>query len=150
MAVASKEAIQSRDAIVSNILDTSLAEVSNSLLLDPVALDEVLNPEMARDVTVDATRRQKRRISFGVDEGPAAQRSLSKDGARVDKTITKNPIEGPALLPMREVSSLRTLDATGPAKTVVVIHRSGRKTGRRIVMTSNPEAGELDAQYPTG
>eukprot|EP00171_Calliarthron_tuberculosum_P007098 IDg7098t1 len=125
-----------------------------------------------------ATRDQKRHISIDVDESPAAQRSHAEDGVRIDKPNAKKPDEGSAAMSMRislesryeytvmvraegidivlminvEAGgfSFNDVDATGPAKTMVVIRRPGRKTGRRTVRTSNPEESLLDVQYPTG
>eukprot|EP00171_Calliarthron_tuberculosum_P007075 IDg7075t1 len=100
---------------------------------------------MVRGASAEVPRGQKRRMSIDVDEAPAAQRSRAVDGARVDKTPLKNVSET-----LRLGFPFTDADATGPAKTVVVIRCPGRKTGRRTVMISNREAGEFYAQYPTG
>eukprot|EP00171_Calliarthron_tuberculosum_P011045 IDg11045t1 len=112
---------------------------------------------MVRGTNAEVPRRQKRRMSIDVDEAPAAQRSRSVDGARVDKPPLKKVSDTPAPMSIRvsldrryeyavvvRAEGIDTVpvvggeaggfpftdaDATRPAKTVVVICRPGRKTG---------------------
>eukprot|EP00171_Calliarthron_tuberculosum_P009391 IDg9391t1 len=151
-----------------NADDTS--EELNEITSDfPFALGNAQEESvMVRGASTEVPRGQKRRMSIDVDDAPAAQRSRVVDGAHVDKPTLKKVSDTPAPISIRVSLDRRyeyavvvraegidvvpvvggeaggfpftDADATRPAKTVVVIRRPGRKTGRRSVRTSNPES----------
>eukprot|EP00171_Calliarthron_tuberculosum_P017050 IDg17050t1 len=133
---------------------------------------------MVRGASAEVPRGQKRCMSSDVDDAPAAQRSRAVDGARVYKPPLKKVSDTPASMSIRvsldrqyeyavvvcaegiDIVSVvggeaggfpfTDADATGPAKNVVVIRCSGRKTGRRTVMIPIRKPVSFDAQYLTG
>eukprot|EP00171_Calliarthron_tuberculosum_P006688 IDg6688t1 len=117
---------------------------------------------------------ENRIMSIVAYEVTAAQRIRVDDGARVETPVVKKLHDGPTTFSMRisldgryqyallvraegidivsvvgGKASLTFTDmgSTRSAKIVVVILFSRRKTGYRSLRTSNPEAGEYDAQY---
>eukprot|EP00171_Calliarthron_tuberculosum_P004106 IDg4106t1 len=159
--------------MVSSPLDPSLTDVPDSLPLDLVALDEVLREFYPYDnavgyINADGTSEE---LNENPSDLHSLWRSRAVDGARVDKPPlkkvcdTSSPMsvrvsldcryeyavvvraEGIGIVPVvgGEAGSFlfTEADATGLAKTVVVIRRLGRKTGCRTVMTSNSEAGDF-------
>eukprot|EP00171_Calliarthron_tuberculosum_P010205 IDg10205t1 len=138
---------QPRDAMVSSLSGPSLTEFPESL---PSGIDEIMRyfgfssdeavGYISADEVLEKSIGNLIDQSFVADEVPAVQRSRAEDRTRYavvvrdEGTDILSVVGGKAMgFPFADV------DATGPAKTVVVIHLR-QKTGRHTVMTSNPNA----------
>eukprot|EP00171_Calliarthron_tuberculosum_P010059 IDg10059t1 len=167
-AVASKEAIQSRVAMVlayRHVID-GRKSIDNALALSLPSGNIPEDTEMANGSTIEATRVQERLISIDDDEGPAAHRICAEEVARVDKPIAKKPIDHSAPMSMRvsltagtstqwcfsrvstsfpwlaaspEVSRLLLLQANVVAKSGVDLHYSGLIMPLEEPLLSEPE-----------
>eukprot|EP00171_Calliarthron_tuberculosum_P009794 IDg9794t1 len=161
-----------------NADELPVKSIDNSLTHSPTSNNSAETLGIVRGATVEASRGQKRHMSIDVEKSPVAQRSRAEEDVRVDIPLVTKASEAPTRMSIRisldrlyeyavavcaegieifpVVSgeaggfSFTDVDATGPAKIVVVICRLKKKTGRRTFITTNLEADEFDVQYPNG